>query len=599
MSIRRFSICGILVLVLLLSGCGGSNTALKKQAVKEGILNLNELDSRNIDSSIDKPYKEAIKSISDKGIEIYWKKPEHVDGFEVYRSYEEETGYELLFDIVNEVKWSYHDDSFDHDKRTVYYVVCSFVQDENGNKTYSEFSKVLSANYRDEFKINRKKYFLASGSSRKIKTFYGWGNAKNVEFTSSDEKVATVSEDGLVTGVSKGECDVTCHHAETDAELVCHVTIDRDAPAMLQKYDSRYKEVSEDYWVNENAEATGDAVIMMVGDLMCMDPHQKKMRDEDGNFNFNECYDYIAPVFKTSDYMIGNLETLLDPAFSYSCDESTVDSFPHCNAPPTFLDALKYAGVDGVATADNHNCDAGVHGVTETIRQCERYEIGNTGLFLSKDDNRTLIADVNGIKVGFLAYATEYNTKDSTWNQDDLDTYLNTYSEEKAIKDVKTLKQQGAEYIMVYMHWGTQNNMNFNEKQTKMAKELAEAGVDYICGCHPHVLQPFDEIVTDSGKVVPIIYSLGNLNGSVNQVPGNRDGVVFRIRLHKEEDGTIKLVENNYIPTFTYTEYKGKNYVTMPICETFNDKLDECPGYKEYRERIKKVLGDKITEYTE
>ena len=568
----------------------------EQDSLDQNALDLNNLDSRNIDESIQRPYKETIKSISDKGIEVYWKKPEHVDGFEVYRSYEEKTGYELLYDIEGEAKWSYHDDSFDHDQHTVYYVICSFMSDDQGNRSYSKFSKVLSAHYRDNLKISSKKFFISSDFSRKIDAFLGWGNAKDVKWSSSDDKVATVSEDGLVTGVSKGECDITCFSNETDEELVCHVTIDRDAPEMLQDYDSRYKEVSEDYWVNEDSEDTGDAVIMMVGDLMCMDPHQKKMKDENGKYNFNECYDYIAPVFKTSDYTIGNLETLVDPTFSYSEDEPKINSYPHCNAPPAFLDALKYAGVDGVATADNHNCDAGIHGVTETVKQCEKYEIGNVGLLLSKTDNRTLIADVNGIKVGFLAYATVYNFKDTDWKQEDIDTYLNTYSKEKAAADIETLKEQGAEYIMVYMHWGTQNNMSFNAEQTKMAEELADVGADYICGCHPHVLQAYDEIVTDSGKVVPVIYSLGNLNGSVNIVPGNRDGVVFRIRLQKDKDGNVLLTENNYIPCYTYTNYKGKHYVTVPLSEAYGCNPEDCPGYEKYRERIKDVLGDKINE---
>ena len=39
---------------------------------------------------------------------------------------------------------------------------------------------------------------------------------------------------------------------------------------------------------------------------------------------------------------------------------------------------------------------------------------------------------------------------------------------------------------------------------------MAEAGVDFIIGSHPHALQTSDILTTSDNRRVPVVYSLGN-----------------------------------------------------------------------------------------
>lgn len=269
-----------------------------------------------------------------------------------------------------------------------------------------------------------------------------------------------------------------------------------------------------------------------------------------------------------------------------------VNNKANCNAPSRYLDALKYAGVDGVVMANNHNCDAGEDGLQETIDQVDRYELAHTGVFRSDKDQRYMMFDVNGIRVGYLSYVSEitgYNGKDEDWPSKSVETNLNYYSKSKAQEDIQTLRENGAEYVIVYMHWGVKNAQTVKPSQKQAAQELADVGADYIVGSHCHLLQKYVELTAADGRIVPCFYSLGDFQSSIEQIPGNRDSAILRIRLKRHEDGSIYLAKNYYIPCYTYTEYAGDYYVTVPVTRAL-------ANYDTIHTRIVNAIGTDIAE---
>lgn len=88
--------------------------------------------------------------------------------------------------------------------------------------------------------------------------------------------------------------------------------------------------------------------------------------------------------------------------------------------------------------------------------------------------------------------------------------YLNFFDGETAKKDVIWAREQGAEFVTAYIHWGIDYEKEPNEQQKQYLTELGESGVDYIVGSHTHCLQHFDRYVRLDGKVIPLIFSMGN-----------------------------------------------------------------------------------------
>lgn len=548
---------------------------------------------------LDVPFGTKISSITNEGIEFYWKKLENTDGYEIYRAYKKSGPFELIAKIENRRKGTYIDNEFDHSKKSVFYSIKSYVVNDDGSVDYSELIAPKEAEYRKKIEIERDATYMYSGTQRSIKALYKWGEPSNVKWSSSDESVATVSNDGVITAVSSGECELTCKKSMWQ-KAKTKVVVDRKALEPLAPITSRYYfDESDRIWKQNAAEKDNEAIILMVGDLMCGATQMTNQCKKDVGWCFNDSYDYIKDVISSSDLSVANLETLLASGWPYMTDERYINNQNNCNATSRYLDAVKYAGFDLVTMSNNHNCDGGVRALLETIEQVDKYKLIRTGAYLFEDTDRYVIVDVNGIKVGYLAYtsaATGYNKKDATWSKKEKDQLLNTFSFEKAKKDIEDCKKAGAEYIIAYMHWGLKNYISTTDDQEREALEIANAGADYIVGANPHVLQKYDVITTDSGKEVPCFFSTGNFQSIMNQIPENRDSVIVRIKLTKDDQGNIILDENGYIPCHTYRKHKNSNWIPLALCDRYYLNIKK-KNRIEFLDRIKSTIGDKIEIY--
>ena len=529
------------------------------------------------------PYGTKISRMSRDGVEFYWKKPEFAKGYEVYRSYDESMNYEKIATLDRRDIGDYTDSSFDHDRREIFYRVKSFYDDENGHRSYSGMSEPAKAEFRDIFEIDIKEVYLYAGLEKKVHALYGWGEAEDAVWRSGDESVATVDPDGNITAVSKGVCEISCRSEELNEEISIKVEVDRDPCEPLLEITSRfsYNDVTG-FWENRTSEKSDECVIMMVGDMMCGSRQMRKQHSEPQGWNFNDSFKYVRPAVREADFVMGNLETLIASPWPYMIDEAWIDNMNNCNAPSRYLDAVRYGGFDAVSTSNNHNCDGGKQALLDTIDQVDRYELANTGAFRNREEKRFFIADINGIKVGFMAYMTEdtnFNGKDADWSQDEKDTHLNLFSCEKAEHDVRACKAAGAEYVIAYMHWGKKNFRNPTKDQLVKAQEAADAGFDYIVGANPHLVQEYDVIDACDGRKVPCFYSMGNFQAVMNQVPGNRESLIVRIKLKKEADGSLTLEENNYIPCYCYTNCDGACWATVPLSADYNSSRKKGEGH--------------------
>jgi len=80
----------------------------------------------------------------------------------------------------------------------------------------------------------------------------------------------------------------------------------------------------------------------------------------------------------------------------------------------------------------------------------------------------------------------------------------------------------------------------------------------------------------------------------MNQIEGNRDSTIMRLRLKRDANGKVFLAENNYIPCHAYASCGGKRWAPVAVSESFHTGLKK-ELRKKYFDNIAKAIGDKIT----
>lgn len=296
-----------------------------------------------------------------------------------------------------------------------------------------------------------------------------------------------------------------------------------------------------------------------------------------GEWDFDESFQYVRKILNKGDLVIGNLETMLSQSSPLTMQCYTLEGRPYLNSPVQFLDGIDYAGYDLLTLANNHNCDVGVRGLLETLENIDRYNFLRTGAFADENEDRYLVVDVNGIKVGIVSYASYYNTKDANFTDEGQEVLLNRYFTDKARADIKAARKAGAEYVIAFMHWGAENTHEPTYLQQRNAYNVARAGADYIVGSHPHAIQPFDIVTTGTGKEVPVIYSMGNFL-SCMQLDVNNDSLILQLNLERNDEGEVVLASHRLHPctimhdleiTSALGTVRTDSYVVAPHNEKF------------------------------
>mgnify|MGYP000852251288 CR=1 FL=1 len=135
------------------------------------------------------------------------------------------------------------------------------------------------------------------------------------------------------------------------------------------------------------------ALISCVGDMLAEEKLYKSHLIG-GRTDFHDVFAFVRPYFAASDLTVGNLETMLCAAAPYTGEQYKVDGKYHCNAPQSFLDAVRQAGFDFLMLANNHNLDCGAAGIRETLNRIDDAGLMRTGLFAGPAERRFALVEV-------------------------------------------------------------------------------------------------------------------------------------------------------------------------------------------------------------
>ena len=223
----------------------------------------------------------------------------------------------------------------------------------------------------------------------------------------------------------------------------------------------------------------------------------------------------VAPLFSEDDLTIVNFEGTLSTR-GYRLDKQFA-----FRGDPEYVNILTSSSVEAASLANNHSMDYGEESFTDTMQYLTQSGI------LNFSGTTTSTTNINGIKVG-LAGINALN-----------DTGIN-----QTESVIKSLKADGAQIVIAYIHWGVEKAEVPNDTQISLAHKAIDAGADLVLGAHPHVLQGIEKY---NGRY--IVYSLGNFCFGGNTNPSDKDTMLVRATLTLGQDGNVIDDDNiSFIP---------------------------------------------------
>ena len=338
-------------------------------------------------------------------------------------------------------------------------------------------------------------------------------------------------------------------------------------------------------------ELLSTATVLSTGDVLMHIGVINSGKQEDGSYNFDSIFRYVKSYTQAADFSVANLETTLcgtDNGYSYSGN-------PRFNCPDAIVDSLKDAGFDLLLTANNHAADTDLVGYKRTLNTVRDKGLDTLGTYLSADERKWTIEEVNGIKIGMVCYTYSEGFSQRGYpvlNYHEVaengiliyftyDKLPEFYTQLQGYLD--EMKAAGAETTMVYLHWGDEYKWKTGEgpntNQTAMAQKLCDMGVDVIVGGHPHVVQPVDLLTSsvDAEHKTVVLYSMGNAvsNQRIKEMESEptghtEDGVLFCVTFSKYSDGSVYVDSAELIPTWVnmHSNSGTKEYNILPLEES-------------------------------
>lgn len=254
-----------------------------------------------------------------------------------------------------------------------------------------------------------------------------------------------------------------------------------------------------DFWgfTKEDTEVS----FVVFGDNLIHEPIYRYGLQKEKSFDF--LYENIKDVISESDIAVINQETpfVEDPAMYHD--------FPRFGTPVSVGEAIVNAGFDVVTCATNHALDRGAYGIGVT-----RDYFASQGVLClgtQKEEDTVYkpyeILVKKGIRFALLNYS--YGTNGIPLPEENPNMVHLLDDEDKIREDIERARSE-ADFVIVFVHWGTENSEQPDAEQQKWAQVFLDSKADVVVGTHPHALQPCEIMVGEDGHEMLVYYSLGN-----------------------------------------------------------------------------------------
>ena len=339
------------------------------------------------------------------------------------------------------------------------------------------------------------------------------------------------------------------------AGAAASIALDREAPARDPAASPNSDEAAEDTPPagSDAADTTATAApqegprtftIAATGDLLIHESVADAASTTDG-WDFSPMFARVAPILRAADLAVCHVETPMSP------NNARLSYFPAFIVPRELAAAIADAGYDTCSLASNHATDAGREGIVGTIAALDRAQVAHAGMALSAEDrDRLTLLEAGGATVAHLSYTYGFNNGELPEDE----AYLSNVIDEATILDeARRARQEGADFVVLSMHWGKNYDAAPDELQTGVGpRMLASPDIDLILGHHAHVVQPVTQI---GGEF--LVYGLGNFLSnqspeSCDECPvATQDGVIVHLTVTEDTaSGQWRVSEISHTPTW-------------------------------------------------
>ena len=265
----------------------------------------------------------------------------------------------------------------------------------------------------------------------------------------------------------------------------------------------------------------------------------------DGLYDYHPIYSEIKPYIESADMAYVDFET---PAGG---DDIGPKGYPSFNTTDTEVDAVYDTGFDLIASATNHSYDWGWDALVHSVSLWKEKPVLYVGMATTPEDAYSIHTyEKNGITFAVLDYTYGINGYD----EDEVPAFAVNYMHEDRIRSDIAEARQVSDFVIVAMHWGTENQTTPDETQQYYAQLIADAGADLVIGSHPHVIEPLTWLEGVNGNKTLVAYSLGNfLSRHEEPAPINELEGMLQCDFVKDASGTH--IDNiRWTPLINHTE---------------------------------------------
>jgi poly-gamma-glutamate capsule biosynthesis protein CapA/YwtB (metallophosphatase superfamily) len=254
-------------------------------------------------------------------------------------------------------------------------------------------------------------------------------------------------------------------------------------------------------------------------------------------YDFAPMFAALEPLLGGADLAICHLEVPVAPP------GSALSGYPNFGIPADIAAGIHAGGWDRCSTVSNHTNDRGTPGIVATLDALDAAQVGHSGSARTPDEGTAIaMVQVSGVQVAHLAYTWGFNGTPpaAPWMAHVIDPA-------RILADARRAREQGAELVVVSMHWGDEYDTTGNAQQRALSDQLlASPDVDLIVGHGPHVIQPVE---TFHGKYS--LLSVGNLVANQGKErPATYDGMVATITFTRGADGRFTAAAPVVHPTW-------------------------------------------------